>query len=110
MSRSHLWDFLLSIPNGMTENNKTIFLVVLSGGAFGVIFSNQRNLTGRLDRLVRKMGGNSLAVVPIIELMMSMVGGLGGRKCKCSVCATWTVGSTKTLVGSHCWRSNDLFG
>ena len=58
-------DFLLSIPNGMTENNKTIFLVVLAGGAFGVILATGA-LDRALDRLVRKMGGNSLAVVPII--------------------------------------------
>ena len=67
-------DFLLSIPNGMTDNNTTIFLVILMGGSFGLILA-----TGALDRaldsIIRKLGTNSIAVVPILGLLMWATGG-----------------------------------
>ncbi len=66
-------DFLLSIPNGMTQNNKTIFLVILMGGAFGVIISTGA-LDQAIDTMIRKMGGNSLAVVPMVALFMAIAG------------------------------------
>ena len=84
-------DFLLSIPNGMTENNKTIFLVVLSGGAFGVILATGARPSGSKNGREFSSGRTYYWTDDVDGRRP-----FGGRKCKCSVCATWTVGSTKT--------------
>ncbi|SNS71180.1 Uncharacterized membrane protein YfcC, ion transporter superfamily [Anaerovirgula multivorans] len=69
-------DFLLAIPNGMTNAAAMIFLVFLIGGFFQVI-----NDTGAIDAainiLVNKLQDKAFLVIPIIMALMSVLGALG---------------------------------
>ncbi|MDD2494987.1 MAG: TIGR00366 family protein [Tissierellia bacterium] len=73
---STLMDFLLAIPKGLNKSASIINLIFLVTGFFQIVSD-----TGAIDRIVgviiKKLERNSILVIPIITIIMSILGALG---------------------------------
>ncbi|WP_298020185.1 YfcC family protein [uncultured Dysosmobacter sp.] len=68
---------LKSIPQGMVESANVIFMVLLYGGAFGIINSTGVIELG-LKSLIKKMRGAAILLIPIMIILFAAMGGFLG--------------------------------
>jgi len=69
------FDALVAIPRGMVEAGDVIFVVFLVGAAFTVL--DRTGVLGRgVDRLVLRMRGRTLAVVPAVCVLSALGGAM----------------------------------
>ncbi len=71
-----LWDFLNSFFNGMKKGVNTMFVVLLIGGAFGVL-SETGSISAALGVVVKKTKGDYKLVTVAVIVVMSILGALG---------------------------------
>ncbi len=69
----NLFDAMVAIPKGMADAADVIFLVFLIGGAFTVVDKTGALRSG-VSWLVRKLGDDTILVIPIVSLVFATGG------------------------------------
>ncbi|MBN8588861.1 MAG: YfcC family protein [Rhodothermia bacterium] len=69
----NLWEALMSIPRGLQSAGSVIFLVFISGAAFGLV-DKTGALRWAVEALIRKLSRRKIWVIPVISLFF-VVGG-----------------------------------
>ena len=72
-----LMQFLTSIPRGMQEAAQIIFFLFILGGSMNVLTSTHAIDAG-VGRLIQKMRGSSIALVPVFCVLFSVCGATFG--------------------------------
>lgn len=71
-----LIDFLESFYLGMQKGSTTIFLVLMIGGAFGILLETG-TVHAAIGTAIRKTQGNYKLIIPVLMVVMSILGALG---------------------------------
>lgn len=72
-----IFDFLQSVPKGMTETATIIFFIFIVGGSFAVI-DDTGAIEAGLGRITKTMAGKERAIVPIVMIAFSLGGAVFG--------------------------------
>lgn len=72
-----LFDFLLSVPKGMTEVASIIFFIFIVGGSFAVVQATGAIEAG-IGKVTKTMAGKERAIIPIIMIAFSAGGAVFG--------------------------------
>ncbi len=72
-----VFDFLQSVPKGMSETATIIFFIFIVGGSFAVI-DDTGAIEAGLGRITKTMAGKERAIVPIVMIAFSLGGAVFG--------------------------------
>jgi len=70
-------DLFLAYPKGLSEVADIVFYIFILGGAFGVLNATG-TITGSIGRLVQRMRGRGVLIVPVLTLIFAIGGGTIG--------------------------------
>ena len=72
-----LMQFLTSVPRGMQEAAQIIFFIFIVGGSFAVL-QETRAIEAGMGRLVRRLRGWNIIILPIVMFLFSLCGSVFG--------------------------------
>lgn len=73
----NLWDFLMAIPQAMTEAADIVFFIFITGGVFAII-TKTGVMHAAVTRISQAMKGKELWTIPIFLTVFAMAGGTIG--------------------------------